>query len=376
MPSRAFGPNTSSYNLLLLNLQALVESVLQKSWQRNHGPKRGDAQHGRSFGGIRNGSVSDLVARQSYDHYRNESQGYHVGNSISPLIFIRTPALKLRRTNAGRQRVLTRGQGASSSSSRHPVTARFLKRRQNRRSRRRRVQDDVDAEDDENFLVLFGGDVSGTYSGSLYQATWNGNFFLMFDDSGQSEPAYAADLGDGARALPVMYFPPNITVSGTDFPHRTTEDDARKLGGVYGYLSVVARDSFQETPRTAGGRIVPIIYAEASIDGGSFSVYVGGFNGTVFDWGNADNDVSVRTLHWQTALAENEALGLKHVIVDIAAYDYHATTEGASPNETLKGFDYELFVYPGEEESGAAASWNWSMTILVTAMLLLAFPLL
>lgn len=274
--------------------------------------------------------------------------------------------------------------------------ARFLKRHQNRRGRRRRVQDDAAAEDDDDFLVLFGGDVSGTYSDSLYQATWNGNFFLIFDDGGQSEPAYAADLGDGARALPVMYFPSNITVSGTDFPHRTTEEDAKELGGVYGYLSVVVtsedeqlltsdattlytetRDSFQETPRTAGGRIVPIIYAEASIDGGSFSVYVGGFNGTVFDWGNADNEVSVRTLHWQTALAENEALGLKHVIVDIAAYDFHTTTtEGASPNETLKGFDYELFVYPDEEESGASAAWNWSMTSLVAAMLLLAFPLL
>jgi hypothetical protein len=263
--------------------------------------------------------------------------------------------------------------------------ARFRERRLNRR--RRRLQDAEDA-DDEDLLVLFGGDVTGTYNGSQYQATWDGNFFLIFDARGQSEPAYASDLGDNARALPVMYFPPNITVVGTDFPHRTTEEQAKALGGVYGYLSVVAtaeeeegvisvgtlyteaRDSFQETPSTAGGQIVPIIYAAARIDGGSYSVYVGGFNGTVFDWGGSDTDnaISVRTLHWRTALAENTALGLEHVIVDMAAYDLDNTNpaEPGSDTETLNGYDYTLFVYPAEASEGVVvAAWNLSLSWLL-----------
>ena len=77
-----------------------------------------------------------------------------------------------------------------------------------------------------------------------------------------------------------MYFPPGADTELRE--DRTTEEEAQALGGVYGYLNVLATgsegvlndlalysetlDTFSETLRSSGGQFVPILYSEAQLD--------------------------------------------------------------------------------------------------------------
>ena len=268
--------------------------------------------------------------------------------------------------------------------SQHPILQRFHQRRQKYRRRGRRLQQ----YDEDDYLILFGGDVEGTYDGAKYKATWDGHFFVFMDDAGQLEPAFAIDLGEQSRALPVMYFPPgaDTEVTGEDFPHRTTEEEAEALGGVYGYLNVLATgsegvlndlalyteslDTFSETPRSAGGQIVPIIYSEAYLGGNDYFVYVGGFNGTVFEW-NEDSRLSVTTLHWTTVLEQYERRGVDTVVVDFAAYDLDKFDENDEDSD--EGFDVAFFTYPEESMASLAslslATLGSTMVVLVGLLL-------
>lgn len=264
------------------------------------------------------------------------------GLDLTPALATRQENRKLTRNGPSRTRVVPR----------HPLLASSHRYQRQRRinSLQRRAQED--------YLYLYGGDVEGSYDGSKYEATWDGHFFVFVDGKGNWEPAFGLDLGSNSRALPVMYFPPNITVTGADFPLRTTEEEAKELGGIYGFLSILtpsseglitavtlytdSLDTFSETPRAAGGQIVPIIYGEAYIDGESYFEYVGGFNGTVFDWGE-DSDLAVETQHWRTVLEDNSAtLGLETIVLSVAAYDLDVF-DGES--ESIDGTDLVFFEF-------------------------------
>ena len=201
---------------------------------------------------------------------------------------------------------------------------------------RRRMQDV-----DEDYLLLFGGEVPGSYSGSSYSACWNRKFFLIEDtNSNTTEEVYAFDQGEGARAIPLVFFPAttDASVLSTSF---FDVEDAYALGGkpAFGTFSVdadtgEARDnllvfvrdqdsgtSFAQQSKD-GGWILPIIFVEAFINGEDIYEIVGGFGNTVLAWDESTN-IRMKTLtdteYFDLFETSDDPAG--PLLIDVVAYD-------------------------------------------------------
>lgn len=237
--------------------------------------------------------------------------------------------------------------------------------------------------DDKDFLIVYGGSIGGAYDKSNFAAKWDGHFFLIGDSANNLEPVYAADNGVGSRNIPVFYFPNSVTVSSANFPRGSTDVDATELGGVFGYLTMAyngtagliteqatlyteTRDTFSETPRSAGGQIVPVLFTEGMIDGVDAFIYVGGFFATVLDW-NEENNITFTVQSWQTTLEEKAALGLENVVVNMVAFDAEKLEE-----ETAAGIDLVSFRFP----DSASSSITWASTLFVAVVTALGLHLL
>lgn len=238
--------------------------------------------------------------------------------------------------------------------------------------RRRRLADEDD------YLILFGGTVTGSYDESNFAAAWDGNFFIIGDSANNSEPVYASQNGGGSKDIPVFYYPNDISVSSADFPRGTTVDEAIALGGVFGYLTIAydgttglitdsatlyteTRETFSETPRSAGGKIVPILFTEGSINGADAPIYVGGFFGTVVDW-TEENSITFTVQGWKTTLEERAQLGLETVVVTMLAIDNEKFDADSSA-----GIDLKTFQFP-EKADSASSSVRCMSALLATVV--------
>lgn len=207
----------------------------------------------------------------------------------------------------------------------------------------RRLANPTRRTQEEDFLILFGGDVLGSYSGPTYSATWDRRFYLINDiATGALEDVYAFDDGEGAKTIPVMYFPSGTTAATlTNIPD-TVEATKIQLGGQSGFLSFSVNDdgvplnnlilftasgldnqTYSETPTSAGGFIAPIVYVEAIFDGKFFDVLVGGFNSTVLPW-NEESTLRMSTITDQEYAdifdVTDDPVG--PVLIDVVAYDF------------------------------------------------------
>jgi hypothetical protein len=91
--------------------------------------------------------------------------------------------------------------------------------------------------------------------------------------------------------------------------------------------------SLSETPRSAGGQIVPVQLVEGFIDGVEVSVIVGGISATVLDW---DDNFSIRIA---TADFYLNQLGLERLVLDVLAADDDALLQ----NDLANGIDFVTF---------------------------------
>lgn len=105
------------------------------------------------------------------------------------------------------------------------------------RNRHRRAQD-------EDYFIIYGGDVSVRYAGADIAATYDRSYhFLEYLES--VEPLYVYDDGGGAKSIPVCYFPPSTPITADQIPIGITVDEATEnLGCLEGYLTFsLAADS-------------------------------------------------------------------------------------------------------------------------------------
>jgi len=160
---------------------------------------------------------------------------------------------------------------------------------------------------DDEYLILLGGDVAGTYDGSDFTAAWDQNFyFLNITGTNTFEALYVFDQGDGSKKIPAMYFPEEnredvanlqfLDYLFFDFDY-WVEQGARfsflkfsvdeAVGRINDNLSLFISNEagvFAEQPRAAGGMMIPLIYIDAYIQGRKLNTLPGGFNQTVISW--------------------------------------------------------------------------------------------
>lgn len=162
----------------------------------------------------------------------------------------------------------------------------------------------------EEYTVIFHGALPSNYDGPTYSGYWNEYIYILHeygdnnDTVAENVLVYADDQGDGSLSIPVLYFPPSITVDdSTILPFVTLVEDALVMGGAYGelqytideltgevispvslYTNADAGDvasAIYEKPRDAGGSIVPVVFAEEGFADGEFEFveYVGRVHG-------------------------------------------------------------------------------------------------
>jgi hypothetical protein len=216
----------------------------------------------------------------------------------------------------------------------HPIEARA------QRKSSRRMQDLG-----EDYFIVFGGEIHGEYAESRYTAIWDRNFYFLSGDN-VAESIYTYDIGGGLKDVPVFYFSNSNPVTSEDISLSTTMEDAILLGGQFGVLSFTPDTTsstvstfdlytygdgatISETPRSAGGYIVPIVFTEIFIGDVFIAELVGGFNSTIFAW----NEESVFGMEIVGAREWLKDLELD-VVIDIVAYD-----DDTFNSDTFEGFD-------------------------------------
>ena len=170
---------------------------------------------------------------------------------------------------------------------------------------------------DDEYLILLGGDVAGSYSGSEFSAAWDQKFyFLNITGTNTFEALYVFDQGDGSKKIPAMYFPEEFreqlaelqfldylffdfdkwVKQGARFSFlKFSVDEAE--GRVNDNLSLfISNDAgvFAEQPRSAKGLMIPLIYIDAFIQGEKLDTLPGGFNQTIISW-SEDLDYNILT---------------------------------------------------------------------------------
>lgn len=164
---------------------------------------------------------------------------------------------------------------------------------------------------DEDYLMLLGGDLKGTYDGSAYSTQWNRDFyFLDVFGRGTYEALYVFDQGNGAKSIPVLYFSEASRPAVVDRKEigwleylQYNESHFRELGAAYGFLtfsvngesgvvdnnlilftSDSANNVFAEKRRADLGFIYPMVYVDGVGQGHKLTTLPGGFNQTHIDW--------------------------------------------------------------------------------------------
>lgn len=172
--------------------------------------------------------------------------------------------------------------------------------------------------EDDDYLLLLGGDVAGEYERKNYSASWDQNFyFLNISGIGTFEALYVKDIGGGSKTIPVVFFPDEkredlaklqyLDYLFFDFDGVWSESGAlngflkfsvdEAEGRVNDNLALFVRNgegNLAEQPRSAGGLILPLVEIDSSVQGRKLTTLPGGFNQTVISW-SPDLDYNVLT---------------------------------------------------------------------------------
>eukprot|EP00934_Nitzschia_sp_Nitz4_P004536 Nitzschia sp. Nitz4//scaffold15_size197535//39930//45803//NITZ4_001562-RA/size197535-processed-gene-0.9-mRNA-1//1//CDS//3329537667//4526//frame0 len=231
-----------------------------------------------------------------------------------------------------------------------------------------------------DYFIVFGGSLLGNFSGSTYSAFWDRHFYLFQDSDGYYFNFYAFDNGGGSKSVPVVYMPPENPITSdtvANSPLGLDEDEFISIyGGQVGTLVLsttqTASDgtikegialftsdgnTLSETPRSAGGQILPIQYVEGSVSGTSVYVIVGGVFSMVLDW---DDSLEVTVA---TADSYLDYVGASYLLMDVLAYDDDALLTGGTSSYDIVTFWIDddgsstLTTYDDDElvEDGAAS---------------------
>lgn len=219
----------------------------------------------------------------------------------------------------------------------------------------------------DDSLYLQGGNVLGAYRGSTFSADWNRDlYFLNITGNSTYEALYAVDQGGGSKNVPVLYFPESqrqqlAKLQFLDFLFFDF-DYWQNLGAMHGFLSFsVSMDetattseqrvmdslnlftstsdqkAFVETPRSARGLIIPLIYVKAKVQGRTINVLPGGFHQTIINW-REDIDYNVIAVNDQKIF--NAVQDTDAVVVTMRAYDFNGNqNDDSSGNGGTVSFD-------------------------------------
>jgi len=255
----------------------------------------------------------------------------------------------------------------------HPVLAagsmRSLLARRGLSSANRRAHQITRRDVEEGHLFVYGGGVYGTYSGSTFVANGARGFYFL-KDSDNLTPIYLKTSPSGTAGqkygeIPVMYFPEEADIKSEDLSYETTLEEALERGGRFGALTFGLDEeqteqgatlttgfalmtnadnstdsTISETPPSAGGRIVPIMYVDGVADGVSYSEILGGVDQTVIEW-NKDQEFDLLVMTPEESLM-NFGLNRSSVLVDMYAFDYDKIDDWDNL-EIGKGFDKHSF---------------------------------
>ena len=217
--------------------------------------------------------------------------------------------------------------------------------------------------DGKDYFLLYLGTVAGTYNQSQFSAFWDGEFFFLGDTQNGPVPVYVYDLGNGARSVPVMYFPRNARIARNDIPIGTTLEDAVAMGASFGALkfgydtttrelttdftlmtddaSTTANVTLDgttsdtsstktETLPSAGGQVVPILYLDGRVDGYDYSMFLGGFDRTIFDW-SEDNPMEIQLVSASNYL--DAIPSVNTLVVNVRASNFDASSGTGQDDE-------------------------------------------
>lgn len=240
-----------------------------------------------------------------------------------------------------------------------------------RQHHRRRLQEE------ESYVIFLGGSLENEYDGPTYTATWNRLTHVLTDGNSITVLSYTDNLGDGAMSIPVLYFPKEISVT-LETVETMDLDIAQQLGAVFGDLQFTVDSNgnmtspitlytnsgggttgaISETPQSAGGSVVPIVFAEEGYEDGSFNlVEFAGYE--LYDWGSSeiiaypvDLDKFAETMDFDT------------IVIDMYAYDLDKEPEEEGYFD-LALFDLDLFSDQEEInfEPGAEVTGNGQPTV-------------
>lgn len=210
---------------------------------------------------------------------------------------------------------------------------------------RRRTEEDIN----EDYLILFGGEMPGSDTGSIFSACWDRKFYVLEDTiTNNTDVVYILDRGEGGRSFPLVFFPDSTSQSvlNTTF---FDVDNAYAQGGLPAFGSFVvdedtgqpldnlvvfarhATGSFVEIPRT-GGWIIPINFVEAVIDGTTINEVVGGlFDTTVLAWDSNSTNIRIKSVNEANYLnmfeTSDDPAG--PLLIGVTAYDLDVADDDA-----------------------------------------------
>jgi hypothetical protein len=199
---------------------------------------------------------------------------------------------------------------------------------------------------DDYYLFVKGGELQGTYAGSVFDRTWDQAFYFL-NFSGETgdhtiEALYAKDDTGDKKIIPVVYFPEEMR-EAVDSAQRqdfiSSDNVCIRLGASYAYLTfskfdgeiiqnlslyTVRGNDFAEQPREAGGMLMPVVFVDGQIQGQRVERLLGGFQKTISNW-SMDLDYNIFS---------TQASGLKDIIpnTDGVILNLCAYNEG-SPNQ-------------------------------------------
>jgi len=185
---------------------------------------------------------------------------------------------------------------------------------------------------------------------------------LLEDPDGKWDWVYVDDEGNGAKSIPVLYFPSDIPedIQSKLAGLALTFEEALEAGAVEGSLSfsiqpcqgtindnlalyALGGAGLAEQPRSAGGFVVPVVYVYGIVYGKEREYYLGGFNGTSFAW-SEDYNMTVTPMDIDDVLT---TYSLDTAILEVHAVDLdfsdNATASSSSYPSNYTGFDFEFF---------------------------------
>jgi len=230
----------------------------------------------------------------------------------------------------------------------------------------------------EDYLILYGGSLEGSFDGSSYRVVWDKKFYAI-GDIDNFTPIYIRDEGGSSFSIPVFYFPNNIKVTSSMFDYDTTPKEVADMGGIYGALEfginegaatitaftlmTSAGEQVSETPPSAGGHIVPILYVEGEVDNREYWEIIGGVDGTVLDWNEEQEfDLFVMSAEQYWGIYD---LQDSEIVVDMWAFDLDIFDA-----ESKEGFELHSFYVDADVSSASTAiKSHWMVSLVFTGVL-------